>query len=126
MAAFLHDRVYDNGLSVLSSEVNLLVLCKQVPVTYAEAFSTHRIASKSSPSISAPQAGDPNGRQVMLAAITDGVIEENEEPAVAYALLDTAAERLLAVNETDEAQVLYTSNETFTTAAVPIRIPAPA
>ena len=123
----LHDRVLDNGLTVLDTEVNRLDICHTKPTTYEQATSTYTVGNKVSPSVGSPAAASPNGRKVTVAQITDGTITETStdtsDDAQFWALTDTTNSRLLADGILASAQMV-TSDNTFTLAAFDIRIPS--
>lgn len=121
---FLNDRVYDNGITVLDTEGNALHICSQEPATYAEATSTYTLGNSTSLSIGAPAAGSPNGRQVTVAAISNGTVTANGT-AAHYAIVDTTNSRLLAAAPLGASQVVTAGNP-FTLPSFTIRIPAPA
>lgn len=121
--SFLHSDVYDNGLSVLSDDVDALHICSSEPTTYAEATATYTLGAKAAPTVSAPQAGSPNGRQVTVSAITDGSVT-GTGTAGYYALVDTTGERLLAARALSSSQGV-TSGNPFTLTSFTVRIPAP-
>lgn len=122
--AFLNDRVLDNGLTVLDTEANRLDICSAEPTTYTQATSTNSLGNKTSLSIGAPTARTPNGRKVVVAAITDGTVTANGT-ATHIAIVDTANSRLLATQALTASQVV-TSGNTFTLPTIDIGIPAPA
>jgi hypothetical protein len=122
--AYLHDRVYDYGLSVLDTEADRLYICSQEPTTYTEATSTYALGNKTGISIGAPGARTGGGRKVTVAQITDGSVTATGT-ATHYAIVDSANSRLLAANNLAASQVV-TSGNTFTLAAFDIGIPAPA
>ncbi len=121
---YLNDRIYDNGLTVLDTEANVLHICNAEPSTYAAATTTNSLGSKTSLSIGAPGAGSPNGRKVTVAAISDGSVSTNGT-ASHWAIVDTVNSRLLAAGPLAAAQVVTAGNP-FTTPAFDIRVPAPA
>lgn len=124
--AYLDNRVYDNGLSVLDTEVNSLVICNAEPDTFAEANSTFKLGEAvgaNFPGIGAPAAGVPNGRQVTVAAVTNGQVTAGGT-ASHYALIDTVNSRILAAGPLAATQVV-TSGNVFTLPAFTVRIPAP-
>ncbi len=122
--SYLNDRVYDNGLTVLDTEVTHLYICSQQPATFAEATSTYALGNKSGPTVGAPEAGSPNGRQVPVSAITDGSVTATGT-ATHWALTDNTNSRFLASNTLASSQGV-TSGNTFTLTAFTVRIPAPA
>lgn len=122
--AFLADRVYDNGLTTLDTEATHVYVCSQEPTTYAEASSTYALGNKSSLSIGAPAARSGGGREVTVAAFSDGNITANGT-ATHYAIVDSVNSRLLATAALTSSQTV-TVNNTFSLAAFKIGMPAPA
>lgn len=123
---YLNDRVYDNGITTLDTEANALHICNLEPTTFAQATSTNTLGNKAlaAGGIGAPAAGSPNGRQVTVAAISDGSVTANGT-ASHYAIVDTVNSRLLAAGPLASTQSVSNGNP-FTLAAFTIRIPAPA
>ena len=124
---YLSDKVLDEGLQVLSNDVDALHICSQEPATYASATATHSLGSKEAPSVAAPSARTPDGRKVTVAAIqaaSPGNVTGNGT-ASHYALVDTSSSRLLAAGALTASQVVTTGN-TFTLSSFDIGIPAPA
>ena len=72
--ATLNDRVLDSGLSVLDTEANKIVVTSQEATTYTEANATYALGNSTSLSIGAPADRSGGGREVVVAAITDGSI----------------------------------------------------
>jgi len=122
--AFLGDRVFDNGLTVLDTEANRLDITSQQAATYAEATSTYTLGNKTSLSVGAPGDLGGGGRKVTVAAITDGTVT-GTGTASHYAIVDTGNSRLLAAGALNAPQGV-TSGNTFTLAAFDIGIPDPA
>lgn len=119
--AFINDRVFDNGLTVLDTEANRLDICSQEPTTYAEATSTYTLGNKTALSIGAPEDRTPNGRKVVVAAITDGAVT-GTGTASHWAIVDTGNSRLLATGSLAASQSV-TNGNTFTLGAFDIGIP---
>jgi len=122
--ASLDNRVFDNGLSVLDTEANKIIITSQEPTTYTEANSTYALGNSTSLSIGAPQDRSGGGREVVVAAITDGSVTASDT-ATHYAIVDTVNSRLLATGSLSATQVV-TSGNTFTLSSVTIGIPDPA
>jgi hypothetical protein len=122
--AFLSDRVFDNGLTVLDTEANRIDITSQQATTYAEATSTYSLGNSTTLSIGAPQDRSGGGREVVVAATTDGSVT-GTGTATHYAIVDTANSRLLATGSLSASQVV-TSGNTFTLSSVAIGIPDPA
>lgn len=121
--ATLNDRVFDNGLSVLDTEANKIVITSQEATTYTEANATYALGNSTSLSIGAPADRSGGGREVTVAAITDGSVTATGT-ATHYAIIDTANTRLLATSTLTASQAV-TSGNTFTLSSVAIGIPDP-
>jgi len=115
------DRVFDNGLTVLDTEANALHICSSEPVSYA-AIAAITLGLKAALSIGAPAAGDPDGRQVTVAAFSDGTVTATGN-ASHYAIVDTVNSRLLVTDALDAVQAVTIGN-TFSLPNFDIRIPA--
>lgn len=122
--ATLNDRVFDNGLTVLDTEANAVFITSQEATTYANATSTYALGSSTSLSIGAPQNRTGGGREVVVAAISDGSVS-GTGTATHYAIVDTVNSRLLATGSLAASQSV-TSGNTFTLSSVTIGIPDPA
>jgi hypothetical protein len=121
MSAFVNDYYVDLALAGIQSGVDTLVICSQKPATFAEANSTYKLGTKSSPTVSAPQDASPSGRKVVVEAISDGSVSADGS-ATHFALLDVANSRLAVVQEMASPQVVTTGNA-FTLAAINVRLP---
>jgi hypothetical protein len=122
--AYLNDRVFDSGLSILDTEANAVHVTTQEATTYTEAVTTYTKGNSSSLSIGAPADRTGGGRKVAVAAINDGSIT-GTGTVTHYALVDTNNSRLLATAALTASQSVTTGN-TFTLATFDIGIPDPA
>jgi hypothetical protein len=122
--ATLNDRVFDNGLTVLDTEANKIVITSQEATTYAEANATYALGDSTSLSIGAPQDRTAGGREVVVAAISDGTVTATGT-ATHYAIIDTVNSRLLATGSLSASQAV-TSGNTFTLSSTTVGIPDPA
>tara|TARA_R110002126_G_scaffold89939_2_gene214667 strand:+ start:116 stop:487 length:372 start_codon:yes stop_codon:yes gene_type:complete len=122
--ATLNDRVFDNGLTVLDTEANKIVITSQEATTFTEANVTYALGNSTSLSIAAPSDRSGGGREVVVAAITDGSVT-GTGTATHYAIVDTVNSRLLATSTLTASQSV-TSGNTFTLSSVAIGIPDPA
>tara|TARA_R110000824_G_scaffold401741_1_gene614350 strand:- start:4593 stop:4964 length:372 start_codon:yes stop_codon:yes gene_type:complete len=122
--ALLDNRVFDNGLTVLDTEANAIYITSQQAVSYVDATSTSALGDSTSLSIAAPSDRSGGGREVVVAAITDGSVT-GTGTATHYAIVDTANSRLLAAGSLTASQSVTTGN-TFTLSSVSIGIPDPA
>ena len=122
--ATLNDRVFDNGLTVLVTEANKILVTSQEATTFTEANVTYALGNSTSLSIAAPSDRSGGGREVVVAAITDGSVT-GTGTATHYAIVDTVNSRLLATSTLTASQAV-TSGNTFTLSSVSIGIPDPA
>lgn len=122
--AYLHNDVFDSGLSVLDTLGDRLDICSSAPTTYAEATSTYSLGNKTSLSIGAPADRSGGGREVTVAAISDGTVTGTGTAAY-WAIVDVSESKLLAQGSLSSSQAV-TSGNTFTLAAFTIGIPDPA
>jgi len=111
--SFLNDYVLENGLTVLDTEADALVICSAEPTTYTEANTTYKLGTKSSPTITIAD-GASSGRTANVAAITDGSISATGT-ATHWAIIDTVNSRLLAAGSLSSSQAV-TNGNTFTLA----------
>jgi hypothetical protein len=121
--ATLNNRVFDNGLTVLDTEANKIIITSQEATTYTEANATYALGNSTSLSVGAPADRSGGGREVTVAAITDGSVT-GTGTATHYAIVDTANTRLLATSTLTASQAV-TSGNTFTLSSVAIGIPDP-
>jgi hypothetical protein len=125
--AFLNDRVYDNGLSAISSEASALYICTQLPTNFTEATSTYACGAATGaamPSVSSPGTRSGGGREVTVGATTNGTVSATLT-ATHVALVDSSANRLLAARALVSSQGV-TSGNPFTLTSFTIGIPAVA
>jgi hypothetical protein len=119
--AYLADRVFDNGLTVLDTEANKILITSAEATTYTQANATYALGNSTTLSIGAPAARSGGGRQVTIAAITDGSVTATGT-ATHYAIVDTVNSRLLATGSLSASQAV-TSGNTFTLSSAVIGIP---
>ncbi len=122
MAAFLNDRVLDNGLSALTAEGNKVVICSQLPSDFTGANATYALGYKTSVTVGSPAAASPSGRKVTIPSITGGTVS-GTNTATHWALVDTVNSRLLAANTLSAPQAV-TSGNTFSLGAIDITLPS--
>jgi len=122
--ATLNDRVFDNGLTVLDTEANAIHITSQEATDYTDATSTSTLGNSTSLSIGSPQDRSGGGREVVVAAISDGSVT-GTGTATHYAIVDTSNTRLLATGSLTASQAV-TNGNSFTLASFTIGIPDPA
>jgi hypothetical protein len=118
---FINDRVFDNGLTVLDTEMNRLDICTQEPATYTEAISTYSRGNRTALSVGAPADRTPSGRRVTVAAITAASVT-GSGTVTHWGGTDTTNSRLLASGALAASQAVVSGN-TFDLAAFDIGIP---
>ena len=121
--ATLNDRVFDNGLTVLDTEANAIHITSAEATDFAN-VSAVTLGNSTSLSIGVPADRAGGGREVVVAAITDGSVT-GTGTATHYAIVDTVNSRLLATSTLTASQAV-TSGNTFTLSSVAIGIPDPA
>src|SRR5688572_16959867 len=121
--ATLGDRVFDNGLTVLDTEVTHLYITSAEATSYANVTAVD-LGVKAAPTISAPADRTGGGRKVTVSAITDGSVTDSGT-ASHYALTDNTNSRLLATGALSAPQGV-TSGNTFQLNSFDIGIPDPA
>ena len=122
--ASLGDRVFDEGLTVLSDEANKISITSQEATTYTGGNSTYALGSSTSLSIGSPADRSGGGREVTVSAISDGSVS-GTGTATHYAILDTTNSRLLATGALSASQSV-TNGNSFTLASFKIGIPDPS
>ena len=121
--AFLDNRVFDNGLTILDTEANVVHVTSAEATTSTAATNTLSLGNSTSLSIAAPSDRSGGGRKVTVSAISDGSIT-GTGTVTHYALVDTTNTRLLATAALTASQSV-TSGNTFTLASFDIGIPDP-
>ena len=119
MAVFLNDAVLDVALALIDDNVAELYICNALPVTYAEASSTYALGNKTPPTIGVPEDAAPNGRKVVVSAITDGTTTDSGT-ATHWALCGTATAYAAG---TLNAPVVVTSGIDFTLTEFAVTFP---
>jgi hypothetical protein len=121
--ATLNNRVYDNGLTVLDTEANKILITSQEATDYTDANTTSALGNSTSLSIAAPSDRTGGGREVVVAAISDGSVTATGS-ATHYAIVDTVNSRLLATGSLTTSQSVASGN-TFSLGSFTIGIPDP-
>jgi len=121
--ATLDNRVFDNGLTVLDTEANKILITSQEATDYTDANTTSALGNSTSLSVAAPSDRTGGGREVVVAAISDGSVTATGT-ATHYAIVDTANSRLLATGSLTTSQSVASGN-TFSLGSFTIGIPDP-
>lgn len=124
MADIIHDDIFDNGIGILTTDVENLYICDTQPTTFTEASSTYKLGTKASPSITGPtDGGAGGGRKVDVGAISDGVVN-SAGTAAWFALTDDSASKLL-ISANLASSLAIATGSPFTLTAFEIQIPDP-
>lgn len=122
--ASISDYVLDAALSKLDTEANAIHITSQEATTYTGAVTTYTLGNSTSLSIGAPADRSGGGREVTVAAITDGSVT-GTGTATHFAIVDTSNTRLLATGSLTASQSVTSGND-FSLTSFKIGIPDPA
>ena len=118
--AFILDASFDAALSYVQSRATRLDICSTEPTTYTQAITTYTLGNKLTPTVGTPTDRTPNGRKIVVSAISDGSVTGNGTAAF-WAITQVATTTLLATGSLSASQVV-TSGNTFTLAAFDIGV----
>lgn len=116
---YISDEVFDQGLDYADTNGTRIDITSQVATTYAEATGTYTLGNKTGLNTGATEAGDTDGRKVVVPAITDGSVT-GTGTATHWALTDGSS-ILLATGPLSSSQAV-TSGNTFALGAISITI----
>ena len=124
MADIIGDRVFDEGLTILTTDVEYLYICDTQPTNFTEASVTYMLGYKATPTITGPtDGGAGGGRQVTVSAISDGVVD-SAGTAAWFALTDNSNTELLISGNLASSLAIATGSP-FTLTAFNIQFPDP-
>lgn len=118
--AFIADYILDLALAELDTATTTLYITSAEATTYAEANATYALGNQGSLSIAAPSDRTPNGREVVVAAISAGTVS-GTGTATHWAITKNGT-TLMATGQLSASQAV-TSGNTFTLAAFAIGLP---
>ena len=107
---YMPDAAFDAMLNYIQDNVETLYICSQEPATYAEASSTYKLGTKSSPTVAEPSDKAGGGRECVVAAISDGTVDSSGTGTHWALAKDSATSELLATGELDTSQALTAGN----------------
>lgn len=119
---YMNDAAYDALLSYIDTNAESLRICSALPATYAEATATYLLGTKTSPSIAAPSDRTPNGREIVVSAITDGSVSATGTASHWAIVKDSATSALLCAGNLSSSQGV-TNGNTFTLTQFAIGVP---
>jgi hypothetical protein len=104
----LADYCLDAALAKVA-EATHIYICNAEPTTYTQASATFALGVKAAPTFAAAADGTPDGRKIVLNAITAGTTNTTGTGSH-WALVDQANSRLLATKALAASQVLTAGN----------------
>lgn len=116
---FIPDAAYDALLNYIQDNVTTLYICSQEPANYTEASSTYKLGTKTSPTVAEPSDRSPNGREIIVSAISDGSVDATGT-ASHWALCSGSV--LYATNDLAATQGV-TSGNTFSLTQFEVGVP---
>ena len=120
----LHNDVFDNGLSSIDDNTENLHLLSADPGLVWTNIAAYLLGTKATPIIAAPSDRTEGGREIVIAAITDGSVS-GTDTATHFALTDDTEEKILVSGLIETSQVV-TSGNVFTLTEFSVGIPDPA
>jgi len=120
--AYINDTSLDALLNDIRNNVETLHICSQEPSTVTEAITTYSLGEKPSPTVNAPSDRSGGGREIVVAAISDGSCDANGT-ATHWALVKTTATARLLATGSLTAQQVVTSGNPFTLTSFAIGVP---
>ena len=114
---YINDEIFDGGLDYADTNGARIDITSQVATTRTEAVTTYTLGNDTV-NTGAPEAGDVDGRKVVVPAITAGSVTGNGT-ATHWAL--TSGTELLATGPLTSSQAV-TSGNTFSLDAIDITI----
>lgn len=113
--AYITDAAFDAALNYIRDNAENLYICSAEPTTFAQASSSLKLATKALPTISVPADRSGGGRELTIAAISDGTVDATGT-GTHIAITDDSASALLATVALSATQVLTAGNTMTLTA----------
>ena len=119
---FIDDTAFDLLLNDIQDNVEALHICSTEPTTYTEAVTTYSLGEKTTPTVAEPADRTPDGREIVISAITDGAVDVTGTAAFWALVKDSATSKLLATGDLAAPQGV-TNGNTFTLTQFAIGVP---
>jgi len=119
---FIHDTALDALLNDIDSNAEELHICTAEPTNYTEATVTYSKGQKTSLVVNAPTDRGGGGREIVIPAISDGVVDGDGTVTHWAIVKATATSRLLAAGTLSSGQAVSNGN-TFTLTQFTIGVP---
>ena len=119
---FIPDAALDTLLNYIQTDSESLHICSQEPTDYTEASATYSLGEKTSVAVATPTNRSPNGREIVVSAITDGAVDATGTASHWAIVKNTATSELLATGDLAATQGV-TNGNTFTLTQFAIGVP---
>ena len=119
---YIHDDALDALLADIDDNAEELHICSTEPTNYTEATATYSLGQKTGLLITAPADRGGGGRELVIPAITDGVVDANGTADYWAIVKASATSRLLAAGDLSAPQGV-TDGNTFTLTEFAIGVP---
>ena len=120
--AYINDTELDALLNSIQDNVETLHICSQEPANYTEAATTYTLGNKATPTVAEPSDRAPDGREVVVAAVADGVVTADGDASHWALVKDSATARLLAAGALSVPQTVTDGND-FTLTEFAVGVP---
>ncbi|WP_319577666.1 hypothetical protein [uncultured Desulfobacter sp.] len=120
----LGNQVFDNGLNHITNNTEKLYLLSAYAGLTWSNIASYAVGSKSAPAIASPSDRTAGGREVVVSAITDGLVTATGI-ATHYAMTDDSEAAILVSGELD-APLSVTSGGVFAVEEFAVGFPDPA
>ena len=119
---YINDTSLDALLQDIQDNVEELHICSQEPTTYAEATATYSLGQKTALVMNEPTDKAGGGRESIIPAITDGVVDGTGTVTHWALVKATATTRLLATGALSASQAVTDGNP-FTLTEFAVGVP---
>jgi hypothetical protein len=120
----LHNDVFDKGLETVDDNTEKLHICSADPGLTFSNIAAFGLGVKDPPTIAAPSDRSGGGREIVVSAITDGLVT-GTGTGTYFALTDDSESKIL-VSQKLVTPVALTSGMTFRLTSLAIGMPDPA
>ena len=118
---YIPDLAYDALLNYIQDNAEALHICSAEPANYAGVAGVD-LGNKAAPTVAEPGDRSPNGREIVISAITDGSVTATDTASHWAIVKDSATAELLAAGALAAPQGV-TSGNTFTLTQFAIGVP---
>jgi len=119
---YINDTALDALIQDIQDNGEELHICSQEPTTYVEATTTYSLGTKDGLSMAEPTDKAGGGRESVISAITDGVVDASGTATHWAIVKASATSRLLATGALDQSQGVILGN-VFTLTEFAVGVP---